>query len=75
MPSHLHKDASSIGGKPGINPLELRPPLPGAGISVAAIEVLILQGLCLLRGVRAVGAYLSGSDEVRGLPHLMLHHQ
>jgi len=68
MSSNLHEDASGIGGKSGVNGLELHPPFPRARIPIAAVEILIRWGPSLLRGMRVVGTDLGGTNESATFP-------
>jgi len=69
MSPNLHEDASAAGGKPRVNCLELRPPLPRVEILVTTIEILIPWDLSILRSVEIVGANPYGVNEIYGLSH------
>jgi len=67
MSSNLHEDASSISVEPGVDCLELWPPISRPRISIATIKILIPIDSSILRGVRVVSADLRGMNEACSL--------
>ena len=63
---NLYEDVSGINGEPGVDCLELCPPMLGAGISITMIEILISRDSSLPRAVGVVSTDLRNTNEVYG---------
>jgi len=61
---NLHEDTFGVCGEPGVDYIELWPPILGLGISMTTIKIVIPRDSSLFQGVGVVNSDLRGTNKV-----------